>query len=868
MSEIYSCPRLPRTVVHRARTTAILGEAVGLTVVRGVAGSGKTVAVADWATSRPDEAPAGVWLSVDSETVTRERFWLAVFQLCADAGIIGATGLLHELLTQQGEQPRMARQQIIRGLAQHATPFVLVADNLHLCEPAVLDDIVAIVEASASIHIVAITRERGILDTDRVDIALAPTRISNRDLLFTRDEIVELLECLEVADPDGSIATAIRQNSGGLAVVAKGVVVKLQRETVLIDADAIRNRIALGGHGVFSELWGTALSHDTEVHDLITLSIAETLTEAIAIRLTGSDTAGELLEFLAAAGMGAWVDEPDGRQFRIQSHLRDSLRRELLAREPDEYGRIRGILMRCEFDREHYSAALGHAVALEDFELATDIIIRAYGPVLHRHRAETIANLSALPRRTLARQPILAMTLALAYNAQQGQRMRALEMFAIALTSVRTNAAKVDPVRRAVLQSAENAALRISGSPEKALAAAERTARLLDDLTLDERDRLEPFFGTLLPQVGLSFFYAGKEERALEFFEAARALQPGTTDSGYLHGLALSAGAHALRGNMDEAQRAIDQARDEYWPEGIDADYTGALYQVAEAMVCIEKGDYEGALSRVELMSPHLGTIEHWPLFMYVQSMALLGMGRALEAATALEQSLRKGERPQITTVTRRRLDAVLSLLLLAAGHPRRASAVLKRHDPQDPSIARALARGHLVAGNPQAARAALEYATEWSPRTQAENLLLLAVTAIQLDEREAALDQFERAVLLLNDRGMRHPYALLPDATRRDLLTLARSSGRLVDYEHLLADLDTQPALLPTTEQAIALTEREIVVLRSLAATASTAEIAAELFVSVNTVKSQLRSIYRKLGVGSRDEAIQAASRLGLYDR
>ncbi|AWB90231.1 hypothetical protein C2138_12350 [Salinibacterium hongtaonis] len=859
---------MPRNVVHRARISQRIDTATGLVIVRGVAGTGKTVAAADWATTRNPDAAPGVWLSVQADTATQEAFWRAVLLLCADASIIGPSDQLHTLLSTSVAHPRMLRHHIIRGLAQHATPLVLVVDNAHLCEAVVVEDIIAIVEASPLITVVAITAERGTFDSNWVELSLEPTLIRNRDLLFTPAETAELLVALDVADPDGSVAEALRTSSGGLAVVAKGVVRALQREGSAIDADAVHRRVGLGGHGVFNELWGGDQASDRDVYHLVTLSIAETLTEEIAQRLTGSDSMGEILDFLAAAGMGSWTDGHDGQEFRFETRMRDSLRRELEARAPEEYNRVRGILMRCEFDREHYSAALGHAVALEEFDLATDIIIRAYSPVLHRHRAETIAHLSALSRRTLARQPLLAMTLALAYNAQQGQRMRALEMFAIALTAVRTSARNSDPVRRAVLQSAENAALRISGTPEKSLAAAERTARLLDELTLDERDRLEPFFGTLFPQVGLSFFYGGEEERALEFFEAARALRPGSTDSGYLHGLALSAGTNALHGNMDEAQRCVDQARREVWPDGIDADYTGALYQVAEAMLSIENGDYSEALARVELMAPHLDTIEHWPLFMYVQSAAMLGLGRPLEAATVLERALRRGARPQITPVTRRRLDAVLSLLLLAAGHPRRASAVLKRHDANDPTISRALARAHLVDGNPQAARAALVNAPEWSPRTQAETLLLRATAAFQLDEHALALDHFERAVLLLNDRGLRHPFALLPAATRRDLLCLARDSGRLADYEQLLADLDSLPALLPAAEQAISLTDREVIVLAALRRTASTAEIAAELFVSVNTIKSQLRSIYRKLGVNSRDDALQAASRLGLYDR
>jgi LuxR family maltose regulon positive regulatory protein len=79
--------------------------------------------------------------------------------------------------------------------------------------------------------------------------------------------------------------------------------------------------------------------------------------------------------------------------------------------------------------------------------------------------------------------------------------------------------------------------------------------------------------------------------------------------------------------------------------------------------------------------------------------------------------------------------------------------------------------------------------------------------------------------------------------------------------------------ALLDRTERALgrpggrrqpgateALTDRELVVLRLLATRLSQPEIAQELYVSVNTVRTHVQGIYRKLGVASRQEAIAAA--------
>jgi LuxR family maltose regulon positive regulatory protein len=60
-------------------------------------------------------------------------------------------------------------------------------------------------------------------------------------------------------------------------------------------------------------------------------------------------------------------------------------------------------------------------------------------------------------------------------------------------------------------------------------------------------------------------------------------------------------------------------------------------------------------------------------------------------------------------------------------------------------------------------------------------------------------------------------------------------------------------------------LTEREIVVIRLLAAGLSQRDIAAQLIVSPNTVKTQVRTAYRKLGAGTRVQALHQAAKLGI---
>jgi len=69
----------------------------------------------------------------------------------------------------------------------------------------------------------------------------------------------------------------------------------------------------------------------------------------------------------------------------------------------------------------------------------------------------------------------------------------------------------------------------------------------------------------------------------------------------------------------------------------------------------------------------------------------------------------------------------------------------------------------------------------------------------------------------------------------------------------------------VPVVSLVEQLTDRELAVLRFLPTQMTLREIAAELFVSLNTVKTHSSAVYRKLGVSDRKAAVHAARTLGL---
>lgn len=109
-----------------------------------------------------------------------------------------------------------------------------------------------------------------------------------------------------------------------------------------------------------------------------------------------------------------------------------------------------------------------------------------------------------------------------------------------------------------------------------------------------------------------------------------------------------------------------------------------------------------------------------------------------------------------------------------------------------------------------------------------------------------------------------------LLDAGAVDFVTKDTPSRELVDRIARAAHADAAPVTFPVdllTEARAGspLSDRELEVLRLLAAARTNAEIAADLQLAIGTVKRHVYNVFRKLDVGSRVGAVAAATRLGL---
>lgn len=135
------------------------------------------------------------------------------------------------------------------------------------------------------------------------------------------------------------------------------------------------------------------------------------------------------------------------------------------------------------------------------------------------------------------------------------------------------------------------------------------------------------------------------------------------------------------------------------------------------------------------------------------------------------------------------------------------------------------------------------------APRAEAPALLIAAAAHLALGHPESAAAAFRHANAIIGQERLLSAYSFLPSST---VAVLSRLAGETTHA----GDQATDDASLPK------LSKREQEVLALLPTGMPLPRIAAELFVSPNTLKTTLRSLYRKLGAASRHEAVDLAQR------
>lgn len=405
---------------------------------------------------------------------------------------------------------------------------------------------------------------------------------------------------------------------------------------------------------------------------------------------------------------------------------------------------------------------------------------------------------------------------------------------------------------------------RLSGDETGSLAYAEKLAERIVEVRVETRDRTDGPLWFYHQQIGSTFLAAGDTARALLEFSTARQLarlsvQPDAERSA----LGRSALAHAVRGSLGDAERALLEAVRQPAPSPAHVNSTRATESATAALISVDRiaDDLD---DRIAALEPYDSVELTWPFALLARARALLAMnhpGDALEAVR-LAGNAHTAQRGSFASDV---IVATTVEALTATGDTGRARRFLSRNNPREGAFTRlasvrlALHEGDLEAATP-AIRAVLADPL-LGPSQRAECSLLSAwlqyartgeldqPTAMQIARLGAKPDN-RRIFASVPDRLIEHVSSLVP----------ATMAAVLTESVYGLAHVDVRPR--PQ------LTRGELRVLEALAVHKTTAAIAKAFDVSPNTVKSQLHSLYRKLGCSSREAAIQIAEDLNLHAR
>jgi LuxR family maltose regulon positive regulatory protein len=331
--------------------------------------------------------------------------------------------------------------------------------------------------------------------------------------------------------------------------------------------------------------------------------------------------------------------------------------------------------------------------------------------------------------------------------------------------------------------------------------------------------------------------------------------------------LAMMALADSLRSRIGRAEQVTRQAREVQGRTGLG---TPPALELATAMRAYISGDFDGqarALQRVALPGAASADPGLSAALTLGQAGILLARGEEAAARTVLAQQASRTIPPVLAV----RRDVMIADLDTALGRPRSALTLLDAYQGTRFAVVTAIARAraHLALGDRRRARDCVRGVLT-TPSAQVGRLDL--VTALLCDaqiaeadgERGRALEVLSRAIEIASGDIML-PF-LLAGATFAGLL--ARHPDVANRWPAPLPDPSPSaavPAQGAPQDLADPLTQRELTILRLLSTNMSTVEIAEELCLSVNTVKTHLAAIYRKLPASRRREAVLRARELEL---
>jgi LuxR family maltose regulon positive regulatory protein len=868
-------PGVPDWTVPRPRITKLIAEGTRwcpLTVVTGPPGAGKTMALALWAAA---EAGRVAWVSLDDYDNQPGVFWAYV------AAALRRSGAAVPRTPPAAPRGRATDHAFLLRLASALTaqdpPVTLVIDDLHvLTEPAVCGELDFMLRnVGPALRVVISARADPLLPLHRYRLAGELTEIRAGELEFSAAEAGLLMAQHGCTLPADSLECLTRRTEGwaaGLRLAA--ISMGSHPDPGQFVRELITEDSALTGYLV-EEVLSTQPPEAREV--LLSTSILEQVSAEAASELTGDERAGAILS--AAAHANAFVQPAGDGWYRYQTLFAEVLRLKLRHEYP---GRIAVLHRRAArwYDRNGSLAdAVRHATQAGDWPLAASMVVGglAIGEIIEPRGGRSLAaEFRGMPHSDAWTEPQPYLVSAAAAVAA-GQPESAAAALSAADGILERRPAGQETASRLAAAMIRLAAARRTGDLPAAAAAASRAGALVSKVAdgPGQPARHRRIRARTLADCGAVELWSGHLDEAARVLDsaAAAAAAAGGEDerAGCLGQLAL---VEALRGRLRRAVKLATEAAAVVGEQQPPAQHRAPAAHAALAWVHLERGELREARGRLKQVDAALGAGPDkliGAVACLVAAYAGLAEGRGDVAALFVARA-RSGW--SVPAWLEQRLSLAESRACAAAGDSRAALAAAERVGRDAPLAAVTLAHAWAAAGDGANARrvlapalAAAGEAPEWV-RLQA--WLVDARLSYCSGDAVRGRRSLASALRLAEREQLRLPFVMergwIGPLLRRDP-ELARTHRRLFTPARRHDQPPAPPG--PPEPAAVAavepLTEREREVLRHVSGMLNTAEVASEMYISVNTVKSHLKSIYRKLAAAHRGEAVRRARQLEL---
>ncbi|WP_254367333.1 LuxR C-terminal-related transcriptional regulator [Microbacterium sp. NC79] len=813
-------------------------EHVPVRVVSGVFGAGKTSALISWAQNRDDAAGYLVWVALDTDVRARDSFWLLFLHHLEALSVPVDADLTIALLDQETHGPRLPAL-LARQLERSGVLTLVVDAGAEYIDDGVARDIVRLVDLCPELRVVIATRQGA---TDRESVARLGDRLALVDpvlLAFSPAEARQLAGA-EGITLDAQRAKQIIDATGGWAAAVHAAIRSASRDDDWVAGLAERLLDEVRTHPGYGALRVLGLADSIAPHDVMELGLG--------------DVADDIVNELVLRG----VATRDERKVALQPIIRFALQTEFEAQAPQEFKEAHRQWARHRLRHDVARAAYAHAVASEDWPLAARAYRRYLLAITERERRPATR---PIPSAALRAQPILRFAVALD-DLSNGRRARALQGFAamLAVAQGRQLAHRTATIDDIWIRTLVMVSLRLLGQHEMARSALRGLTRMAH--SIDDRDEeIVEGRSKLLTQGATTLILSGHLTEASDHLEEA-GLTPliGRPPLERARVLSMIAMVDALRGDIRTASAALAECDALSLPTGLGDSYTGLPAMVAGALVALERGDWATADAFLRRTDTHAPTTEFWAVLLQAGTMLEWHRQGAPAALGYLEQGMEqhvhRGTQSPFATHT---LHVLRITLLIAVGRFVEAKEALAGV-PQRRSRRWTLMKAYseLFSGDPNRANA-LAVSSLRQADTPRERIALLVIAAA--------------ASHRVGDTTMSARYAASASAEARkfqlwQVLTLIPKPEAAILFagESDVLDAIRHSRTFPLAAASLGvLSARELVVLRQLIDDATIEQIAKDLSVSRNTVKSQLRAVYRKLGVNNRAEAVSEARRLHL---